>query len=542
MNTLQPTMTSVAYTENSVYGTNDNISTSSHLSMQDFNGFQESFNLRFANTKLTLLLESQRRELEHLRKLLISKGVAPEELLPSSAPMVRKRSSQQFLSDEPVSSLCQHKRQRSFDTLGFKDDFQYTGSPMSEIEMIEFPVSSPRSDSSVSRQSEILECFVENSDETCIIFNADLSKVLYVAEGPHEKMFGRGTTAKLLEDPSNWTKWVHVEDLEPLMKKATELAKTSTSTSTSTSSPTRWSFSYRISDPNGNVRFINTRVRTSHRNPSTPPSKIDNLIGPSGVFHTFLSREITDNSPNIPHYNLFPAPDILREHHKIIVQALQPNALVLILDRHGNCLNYLPSQGVWECANPVDDYKHLGRHVSECLGLCPLTDQHRELMKAFEQVVAMNQTQVVKLTIEGSVMGIATPPAGSRTWHFEVKVSHLDTDREQFMCTVNDETTFMIGQQRLLQMMEKERKATMAVEISQFTHHCVNNVSHEFRTPLNGVLGMTTLLLHTELDEEQREYLETIRSSSMQLIQAMNEILETAEARWGEFFFELFAA
>lgn len=74
---------------------------------------------------------------------------------------------------------------------------------------------------------------------------------------------------------------------------------------------------------------------------------------------------------------------------------------------------------------------------------------------------------------------------------------------------------------------------------SQFTHRRVNNVSHEFRTPLNGVLGMTTLLLHTALDEEQREYLETIRSSTMQLIQAMNEILETTEARWGKFFFTI---
>ena len=62
---------------------------------------------------------------------------------------------------------------------------------------------------------------------------------------------------------------------------------------------------------------------------------------------------------------------------------------------------------------------------------------------------------------------------------------------------------------------------------SQSTHRRIHNVSHEFRTPLNGVLGMTTLLLHTELDEEQREYLESIRSSAMQLIQA----IETTEAQ-----------
>ncbi len=51
-------------------------------------------------------------------------------------------------------------------------------------------------------------------------------------------------------------------------------------------------------------------------------------------------------------------------------------------------------------------------------------------------------------------------------------------------------------------------------------------VSHEFRTPLNGILGMTELLASTSLTAEQMSYLEAIRASGASLSSLINEILD----------------
>ncbi|MBF0449862.1 MAG: response regulator [Candidatus Magnetomorum sp.] len=52
------------------------------------------------------------------------------------------------------------------------------------------------------------------------------------------------------------------------------------------------------------------------------------------------------------------------------------------------------------------------------------------------------------------------------------------------------------------------------------------NMSHDIRTPMNGVIGMTHLLMSTELSEEQREYANMIRISGNALLSLINDILD----------------
>lgn len=85
--------------------------------------------------------------------------------------------------------------------------------------------------------------------------------------------------------------------------------------------------------------------------------------------------------------------------------------------------------------------------------------------------------------------------------------------------------------QELAEKLRKERQG--AEEANQAKSAFLAFMSHEIRTPLNGVLGMADGLSRTELDEEQENMLDIIRTSGRALLTVLNDVLDLSKIEKG---------
>lgn len=86
----------------------------------------------------------------------------------------------------------------------------------------------------------------------------------------------------------------------------------------------------------------------------------------------------------------------------------------------------------------------------------------------------------------------------------------------------NSQTTIKL--EKALQ--EKEEFAQKAQEALNSKTNLITTISHELRTPLNVIIGINTLLFQTKLNDEQKDYCQTINNAAIQIVKLIEEAMQ----------------
>jgi signal transduction histidine kinase/DNA-binding response OmpR family regulator/CHASE3 domain sensor protein len=116
---------------------------------------------------------------------------------------------------------------------------------------------------------------------------------------------------------------------------------------------------------------------------------------------------------------------------------------------------------------------------------------------------------------------------------FEREVAGLVYDIVKFPLKRPDGTVYATATMGV-DITERKRALSDAVEASRSKSEFLANMSHEIRTPLNGVIGMTELLLESDLDPVQRDHALTAARSGEALLTVINDILDFSKIEAGK--------
>jgi PAS domain S-box-containing protein len=114
------------------------------------------------------------------------------------------------------------------------------------------------------------------------------------------------------------------------------------------------------------------------------------------------------------------------------------------------------------------------------------------------------------------------------TFPVEVRLARIYTDGRDCILALSRDVSVQREVEKNLRLAKESAETASRVKDQFFA-----NMSHEIRTPMNAVIGLTDLLLKTQLTQRQREYVKTIRNSGDLLLSVIDDILDISKLEAG---------
>ena len=187
----------------------------------------------------------------------------------------------------------------------------------------------------------------------------------------------------------------------------------------------------------------------------------------------------------------------------------------------------------WDLLNVYKDSLAISLNISK---------SRIELQTMLEHIqVQSEELRVTNETLEEQAKSLQVSEENLQVQQEELRVTNEELEIQAQSLMKNEEAlteqknalekeaTDRIKAQKLLELsVEKANAATKAK--SMF----LANMSHEIRTPMNGVIGISDILSETELNKEQRNYLNLISTSADNLLTIINDILDFSKIEAGK--------